>query len=145
MRDRVMAGIEKDHWLWNTRADDTGSIVECYTSFFIDSRLRGAFYGLQSRLVNLLSLVRLRTSQHSRRYGVTITGLLVTVYPAGHPRYGDARATPSSKSQLSSLLECLHVHVSFSWQTLFTASCGQYRHQQARHVVESKATNSPDE
>ena len=61
----------------------------------------------------LLSLVRLRTSPHSRRYGVTITGLLVTVYPAGHPRYGDARATHSSKSQLSSLLKCLHVHISF--------------------------------
>jgi hypothetical protein len=46
-------------------------------------------------------LVRLRTYPHSRRYGVTITGLLVTVFPAGHPRYGDARATPSSKSQLN--------------------------------------------
>ncbi len=59
---------------------------------------------------------------HSRRYGVTITGLLVTVFQAGHPRYGDARATHSSWSQLSSLLECLHVHAPFSWQTLFTAS-----------------------
>jgi hypothetical protein len=62
-----------------------------------------------ARLLNLLPLVRLRTSPHSRRYGVTITGLLVTIYPAGHPRYGDAR----SKSQLSSLLKCLHVHISF--------------------------------
>jgi hypothetical protein len=35
----------------------------------------------------LLSLVRLRTSPHSRRYGVTITGLLVTVFPAGHPGF----------------------------------------------------------
>jgi hypothetical protein len=109
---------------WNTRANDTESIVDVSFGLF-DSPLRGHFYGLPPRLVNLLSLVRLRTSPHSQRYGVTITGLLVTVFPAGHPRYGDARATHSSWSQLSSLLchsECLHVHAPFSWQTLFTAS-----------------------
>jgi hypothetical protein len=55
-----MAGIEKKQWLWNTRANDTGSIVDVLLSLF-DSRLRGALYGLPPRLVNLLSLVRLRT------------------------------------------------------------------------------------
>jgi hypothetical protein len=55
------------------------------------------------QLLNLLPLVRLRTSPHSRHYGVTITGLLVIVFPAGHPRYGDSQVTPFSKSQLQSL------------------------------------------
>ncbi len=58
----------------------------------------------------------------SWHYSITITGLLITVFPASHPSYGDAQATHSSWSQLSSLLECLHVHAPFSWQTLFTAS-----------------------
>ncbi len=56
----LMAGIEKDHWLWNTRANDTGSIVKVSLVLF-DSLLRGAFYGFPPRLVNLLSLVRLCT------------------------------------------------------------------------------------
>jgi len=69
---------------------------------------------MASRQITQLTTARASTySSASRRYGVTITGLLVTVYPAGHPRYGDARATHSSKSQLSSLLKCLHVHISF--------------------------------
>jgi hypothetical protein len=68
-----MAGIEKDHWLWNTRANDTGSIMECY-SLFIQSVAERQIYGLLPELLNLLSLVRLRTSLHSRRHGVTITG-----------------------------------------------------------------------
>jgi hypothetical protein len=42
----VMAGIEKDHWLWNTRANDTGSIVECY-SWFIESVAERRIYGLR--------------------------------------------------------------------------------------------------
>jgi hypothetical protein len=73
--------------------------------------------------ISQLTIARASTySSHSRRYCVTITGLLVTIFPASHPRYGDARATHSSWTQLSSLLECLHVHAPFSWQTLFTAS-----------------------
>jgi hypothetical protein len=28
-----MAGIEKDHWPWNTRANDTKSIVEGFSQF----------------------------------------------------------------------------------------------------------------
>ncbi len=56
------------------------------THCLIDSLLRGAFYGLPPQLLNLLLLVRLCTSPHSRRYGVTITGLLVTVYPVCHTK-----------------------------------------------------------
>ncbi len=102
---RLMAGNGKDHWLWNTRANDTGSIVEGY-SRFIQSAVRRPMRSMRSmrggfifrnrgpslkvhhcqhlasvtnlcppaRLLNLLPLVRLRTSPHSRRYGVTITG-----------------------------------------------------------------------
>ena len=41
----VMAWIEKDHWLRNTRANDTGSIVERY-SLFIQLAARRPIYGL---------------------------------------------------------------------------------------------------
>jgi hypothetical protein len=99
-----MARNEKDHWLWNTRANDTGSIVESY-SWFISSLAVRRLSWSPAKLLNLLPLVRLRTYPHSRRYGVTITGLLVTIFPAGHPRYGDARETPSSKSQLKGLIQ----------------------------------------
>jgi hypothetical protein len=44
--------------------------------------LRGDLYGHLPELLNLFPLVRLRTSPYPRRYGVTITGLLVTVFPA---------------------------------------------------------------
>ena len=107
-----MAGNGKDHWLWNTRADDTGSIVEGYSLVYSIGGSE-AYLWPPARLLNF-TIARASTYfSASRRYGVTITGLLVTVYPAGHPRYGDARATHSSKSQLSSLLKCLHVHISF--------------------------------
>jgi hypothetical protein len=78
-----MAGNEKDHWLRNTRANDTGSIVDVSLGLF-NLWLRGDLYGCLPELLNLFSLVRLRTSPYPRRHGVTITGLLVTVYPAGH-------------------------------------------------------------
>jgi hypothetical protein len=115
-----MAGIEKDHWLGipGPMTQDQSWNV---TLGLFNQWLRGELWP-PARLLNLLPLVRLRTSPHSRHYGVTITGLLVTVFPAGHPHYGDARAaTPSSMLQLTSLHECLHVHISFSWQTLLTA------------------------
>ncbi len=51
-----MAGIEKDHWIWNTRANDTELIMEGF-SFAAESD----FYGFQQKLLNLLPLVRLRT------------------------------------------------------------------------------------
>jgi hypothetical protein len=79
----MMAGIEKDHWPWNTRADDTGSIVDVFTRFIQ--------FAAERRLlsppakISQLTIARESTySPHSRRYGVTITGLLVTVFPAGH-------------------------------------------------------------
>ena len=77
-----MAGNEMDHWLQNTRANDTGSIVDVSLGLF-NLWLRGDLYGHLPELLNILPLVRLRTSPHSRRYGVTITGLLVTIFPAG--------------------------------------------------------------
>jgi hypothetical protein len=46
VRPPLMAGIEKDHWLRNTRANDTGSIVDVSLSL-INSRPRGAFYDLR--------------------------------------------------------------------------------------------------
>jgi hypothetical protein len=78
-----MAGSEKDHWLWNTRANDTGSIVDVSLGLF-NLWLRGDLYGCLPELLNLFQLVRLRTSPYPGRYCVTITGLLVTVSPASH-------------------------------------------------------------
>ncbi len=73
--------------------------------------------------ISQLTIARASTYYpHSRHYSVTITGLLVTVFLAGHPWFGDARATCSSWSQLRSLLECLHVHAPFHDSTLSTAS-----------------------
>ncbi len=74
-----MGWIEKDHCPWNTRANDTGSFVECFSQFIEG----GAFYRLPA-MISQLTIVRASTySPHSRRYGVTITGLLVTVFHAG--------------------------------------------------------------
>jgi hypothetical protein len=60
MSSMLMAAIEKDHWLWSTRANDTELIVEGFFGLF-DSLLRGDFYGLPPKLPNLQPLVRLRT------------------------------------------------------------------------------------
>ncbi len=77
-----MAGNGKDHWLWNTRADDTGSIVEGYSLVFSIGGSE-AYLWPPARLLNF-TIARASTYfSASRRYGVTITGLLVTVYPAG--------------------------------------------------------------
>jgi hypothetical protein len=45
----VMAGIEKDHWLWNTRANDTGSDRSWNVTLgLFNLWLRGDLYGHQS-------------------------------------------------------------------------------------------------
>ncbi len=116
-----MSGAEKDHWLWNTRANDTGSIVDVTLGLF-DSRLRGVFYGLPPRLVNftvtvtvtVTVLVRLRTSafmtlrcNHHWVVGYRLSG-----------RSPPLRGCASDSfflvaTQVSSLLECLHVYAPF--------------------------------
>ena len=55
-----MAGSGKDHWLWNTRANDTGSFVEGYSLVY---SIGGSEANLcpPAKLLNLLPLVRLRT------------------------------------------------------------------------------------
>ena len=60
----MMAGNEKDHWLRDTRASDTGSIVDVSLCLF-NLWLQGDLYGLLPELLNLLSLARLRTSPRS--------------------------------------------------------------------------------
>jgi hypothetical protein len=69
-------------FIWNTRANDTGSIVECYSSFIRFAAERRLLW--PPAKIRQLTIARASTySPHSRRYGVTITGLLVTVFPAG--------------------------------------------------------------
>ncbi len=82
----LMAGIEKDNWLWNTRANDTGSIMEGFSWFIRFAAERRLLW--PSTKIRQLTIARASTySPHSRRYGVTITELLVTVFPAGHSLY----------------------------------------------------------
>ncbi len=56
----LMARIEKTTGFGIPGPNDTGSIVDVSVGLF-NLQLRGAFYGLPPKLVNLLSLVHLRT------------------------------------------------------------------------------------
>jgi hypothetical protein len=55
-----MAGNGKDHWLQNTRANDTGSIVEGYSLVYSIGDWEANLWP-PAKLLNLLPLVRLRT------------------------------------------------------------------------------------
>jgi hypothetical protein len=60
-----MAGIEKDHWLWNTRANDTGSIVDVSLGLF-NQWLGGEFMAF-------CQITQLTTARASTYFSVSST------------------------------------------------------------------------
>jgi hypothetical protein len=116
-----MAGNEKDHWLQNARANDTGSIVEGY-SRFIQSAVRRPIYGLppdystyyRSCVYVLLRFSTLRRNHH----WVCWLPSIRPVTPATGMR---ERLILLSRNFLLCSNACTCTYP-FSWQTLFTAS-----------------------